>query len=338
MFKNVRPLVALGLFLILPALACATLLPAGISSTALPSTELPKGTEGVGGPPPGGCPENQGRIVLSYDPKDIESVHYGIYLMDADGSHRIRLSGPDEQTDTDPAWSPDRCRIAFTRFTGTEEQDIYLMAADGNSIRRLTTDPARDMFPDWSPDGKQIVFVSYRDGGIRNLFVMNADGSDQRQLTKNKGGYSQWDQWSPTGDEIAFTYNPGGNQGTSIYAIKPDGSGQRQVAAPPGGLGDQEPAWSPDGEKIYVISNRSSLTEIWEMRVDGSGLQQLTHFGGSPSPEHSLRVSPDGKYLAFYGTGPEVVRNSTEIYVINADGSGLSNISNAIGADEWLDW
>jgi TolB protein len=266
------------------------------------------------------------------------SVHYGIYLMDADGRNRVRLSSPDDKNDTQPAWSPERCRIAFVRFSGTRkgEDDIYVMSADGKTIRRLTTDPARDTFPDWSPDGKQISFISDRDGS-RNLFVMDADGGNQRQLTNQQQlprtarGYVQWQQWSPDSQEIAFTYNPRTEQGTSIYVIRPDGSGLRQLVDRAA-----EPAWSPDGQKIYFISNRTGGLEIWVINRDGTGLKQVSSVYGVVFGHHSLRVSPDGKQLAFYGT--EVGRVDTEIYVLNVDGSGLKNISHAKGQDEWLDW
>jgi Tol biopolymer transport system component len=355
MRKNLHFRVAIWLFVLLPILACVTTPPNGIDptkspngftstqlpddilSTQLPTTQQPAATGTGESLPPGGCPENLGRIVFSYDPRDLESVHYGIYRMDPDGSNRIRLSAAEALHDSDPAWSPERCRIAFTSFTHEGDDDIYVMSADGTSIRRLTTDPARDMFPDWSPDGKHISFISYRDG-FRNLYVMNADGSDQRQLTTNKAEYSQWQQWSPTGDEIAFTYQPEGDESTSIYVIHPDGSGLRQVAPPVGSMGDREPAWSPDGKKIYVLSNRSSLTEIWVMNLDGSGLQQVTSFGDSLTPEHSLRVSPDGTRLAFFGTGPENQVYASEIYVVDLDGSGLTDITYSEGQESWLDW
>ena len=157
--------------------------------------------------PAGGCSENLGKIVFSYDPEDRKTVHYGIFVMNSDGSGRVRLSDEEELHHKMPSWSPERCRIAFVSTTVEGDDDIYVMNADGSSIQRLTTDPARDMFPDWSPDGKQIVFVSYRNGGIRNLWIMNADGSDQHQLTFNPEEYSQWEQWSPVGDEIAYCYN-----------------------------------------------------------------------------------------------------------------------------------
>ncbi len=315
------------------------ILPTATYTTPIISSITPSPEAEVGGNlPTEGCIENLGKIVFSYDPQDMPSVHYGIYLMDADGRNRIRLSSPDVKNDIEPAWSPERCRIAFVRFSGTGkgDDDIYVMSADGKTIRRLTNDPGRDTFPDWSPDGKQISFISDRDGS-RNLFVMDANGGNQRQLTNQQllprtaKGYVQWQQWSPDGQEIAFTYNPGTDQGTSIYVIRPDGSGLRQLV-------DQasEPAWSPDGQKIYFFSNRTGQMEIWAINRDGTGLQQVSNFQRVIFAHHSLRVSPDGKQLIFYGI--EVGRVDTEIYVINVDGSGLKNISHAEGQDEWLDW
>lgn len=354
MRKNIHLLTVLGALTILPALAC--MLPSIISPSSqevviTPATPIVVMTPMTGlipdeNPPSEGCVENKGKIVFSYDPGDLApAVHYGIYLMDADGGNRIRLSSPDAYTDRHPAWSPDRCWIAFTRSIDGND-DIYAMSADGKTVRRLTSDAADDMFPDWSPDGTQISFISYRDEGYRNLFVMNADGSDQRQVTdqqmlpKTKGGYVQWEQWSPKGDEIAFVYNPGADipgASAGIYVIRPDGSGLRQIHSR--GL---DLAWSTDGDRIFFLDSAPHPQpgmEIWVINRDGSGLRQLSNFGGEVvHPDHSLRVSPTGNQLAFYGVGPEVTEYGSEIYVINTDGSGFKNISHAKGQDEWLDW
>jgi len=286
-----------------------------------------------------GCPDNLGRIIFSYDPKDLDSVHYGIYLMDPDGGNRVRVSSPDEKHAMEPSWSPDRCQIAYKSFTNDGGDDIYVITADGQVVRRLTTDPAFDVSPKWSPDGKQISFFSKRDGTF-NLFIMDADGSNQRQVTSFKNNeMASWQSWSPRGDEIVFTYDSTEDEFAHlIYAIRPDGSGLREVVEGSKGDSDWEPVWSPDGNKIYFISNRAADLDIWEINSDGSGLRQVSDWGDAYEYTHSLRISPDGRQLAFYGIGPDIAKHSQEIFVINVDGSGFKNISQSSGQEEWLDW
>ena len=103
-------------------------------------------------------------------------------------------------------------------------------------------------------------------------------------------------------------------------------------------MGELDSVWSPNGNKLYIISNRSNQTEFWVINLDGSGLKQISNFSKVVSIDHSLRVSPDGKQLAFYGSDQEVAKYATEIYLINVDGTGLKNNSHTLGAEEWLDW
>ena len=67
--------------------------------------------------------------------------------------------------DGDPAWSPDGARIAFVRpvFYGPpgrrlENNELFVMRADGGGIRRLTRYRFEDLAPSWSPDGSRIAF------------------------------------------------------------------------------------------------------------------------------------------------------------------------------------
>ncbi|HKZ77953.1 MAG TPA: CHRD domain-containing protein [Pyrinomonadaceae bacterium] len=131
-----------------------------------------------------------------------------IYVMNANGSNQIRITNngnsgktskgefsgdviiePDGVEDTEPAWSPNGTRIAFsTNRDGHYE--IYLMNTDGASQTRLTNDTSvQSGIPAWSPDGTKIVFTSAnindQNGTSFEISVMNADGSNRTKLTNN---------------------------------------------------------------------------------------------------------------------------------------------------------
>jgi Tol biopolymer transport system component len=116
-----------------------------------------------------------------------------IYVMNADGSNQINLTN-NPGFDSQPAWSPDGARIAFTRVPSDTvadplaEPDIYVMNADGSNQIRLTNNAAADSDPAWSPDGTRIAFLSDRHGnggGNTEIYVMNADGGSPTRLTNN---------------------------------------------------------------------------------------------------------------------------------------------------------
>ena len=88
---------------------------------------------------------------------------------------------------TDPAWSPDGGRIAFSRAVGGHAH-VFVMKADGTDATQITYGPDDDVHPSWSPDGSALVFCSARDVDGRwtqaNLFSVRPDGSWLLQLTE----------------------------------------------------------------------------------------------------------------------------------------------------------
>jgi Tol biopolymer transport system component len=118
--------------------------------------------------------------------------HFEIFVMTADGQDATRLTHADGDAgilgSTEPAWSPDGSRIAFTRTVASPisitEEVIFAMNADGTEVTRLTnSDPNSGRFirfdgsPTWSPDGSLIAFHRFVDGGA-DIYTMKPDGSD----------------------------------------------------------------------------------------------------------------------------------------------------------------
>ena len=200
--------------------------------------------------------------------------------------------------------------IAFTSYG----EGILTAEAAGGAYRVLVPEvvPFESMMraPAWAPDGSRLVFSR---GGT--LHVVNADGSGIRSLGQE--GYEP--DWSPDGMMIAFMSHRSGD--SDIFRIRADGSELVRLTDTP--QVDEYPDWSPDGTSI-VFSRRQRLdadAEIVVMNPDGTGVRSLGRQGFNPT------WSPDGTRIAFSGSSP----TRLDIYVMNADGSGVTNLTGGHG-------
>jgi TolB protein len=226
-----------------------------------------------------------------------------------------------------PAWSHDGRTIVFVSWRD-RNGEIYAMDADSSSPRNLTQDPAQDVRPAWSPDGRRIAFASRRDGNSE-IYVMNADGGEKRNLTRNRAN-DDYPTWSPDGRKIAFLRCSGSPRSCvtssysfELYIVNADGSGLRRLPLNPTGSSRYPlrypPVWSPDGRTIY--SGRYLVS------TDGSGSRWL------PYIPLTAVWSPDGRRIAFArprprtGPGPCCYSAHSDIYVMNADGSGIRKLT-----------
>lgn len=105
---------------------------------------------------------------------------------------------------------------------------------------------------------------------------------------------------SPNGNRCAFVVTrllEKENTYTSALWLH-DGSGLRQIT----NLGlksagkDGSPRWSPDGESLAFISNRSGKSQVWMMSLGGGEASQITDM---PKGVSDLRFGPDGKSIYF---------------------------------------
>lgn len=85
---------------------------------------------------------------------------WAVHVANSDGTDDIRLTDSGKDSGS-PVWSPDGSRIAFDQFTdANRRQQIFIMNADGSSVRQLTRDPAWSCaHPAWSPGGDQLVIA-----------------------------------------------------------------------------------------------------------------------------------------------------------------------------------
>lgn len=122
-----------------------------------------------------------------------------IWVMSADGSRRRALTRAAGGVDWAPAWSPDGRWLAFESNRAMASQrhptnEIWIVRADGNGLRRLTHNRANDNHPSWSPDGRRLVFARHG-AGLSQLYVMRPDGGGVRRVTTGAGVAALQPDW-----------------------------------------------------------------------------------------------------------------------------------------------
>lgn len=188
-----------------------------------------------------------------------------LWSVNRDGGDAVRLT-TGVGVETDPIFSPDGSRIAFTgEYDGNV--DVFVIPAAGGTPKRLTYHPAADRAIGWTPDGKQVIFSSQRASysQLSRLFTVPAEGGFETQLPLDRaveGSYSS------DGAKIAYVPTDKwqnawkryrGGQTTPIWIATLADSGT--VKIPRNNSNDFNPMWV--GDTIYFLSDRNGAVTLF---------------------------------------------------------------------------
>ena len=214
--------------------------------------------------------------------------------------------------------------IAYERYIGTgSNREIWTIRPDGSNPMQLTSG-YNDHLPVWSPDGTQLAISPGGDPYGTSVARVNADGSNRTTLAT---GTSLLGGWGP-GSKIMYGKDTW-SEPPQLWMMDGDGSNQTKLLdwAFPGCL-------SPDGSKFAYTQIAGAYESLYVRDLSGSGY-------GTPLVSSWVNAlnpiwSPDGTKLAFNGNTGGSTGN--DIYAINTDGTGLTQLTSTSEPDQRPTW
>ncbi len=258
---------------------------------------------------------HDGRFVAFGAHAPDDSIH-AIYILEISTGQRTRITTPPPGIwgDYDPVFADDGNTLYFARSVSEAMQDVYKIDIPSGAQTRLTFD-GRNVMGLTRTTGETL-FASNRDSRYSIWSINDETGALVRLPISQSGIINP--VVSQAGGRMTYEVS---NRVMSLQSF--DG----QQTAPKSLLQFNAEILHPaiSDSKVAFASNRSGFFEIWTTDITGgetgNGLRRLTDFraGFTAHP----RYSPRGNRIAFDARPGD----TAQIYVMNADGSDLTEIS-----------
>ncbi|MBU2527201.1 MAG: S9 family peptidase [Bacteroidetes bacterium] len=262
--------------------------------------------------------------------KDImtDRDYSNLWIVNSDGTQNRPLT-QGNQRDFAPRWSYDGKKIAFLSNGQDEKVKLFVYYLDTETAVALTHSANPPGAVAWSTDDTQLAFTRFVAASKKSLLNIPS---------KPEG--AQWNappifinDMNYRGDGAGYL-KPGNRQ---IFTLGLDGGTAKQWTFTAHNHGN--PVWGKDDDNSLIFSANlhdnheiaSRNSEIYQLRLTDGSIKALTNRFG---PDGDPVLSPDGKQIAFTGfddtfQGYQV----TNLYVMNADGSGIKNLTASLDRD-----
>jgi serine/threonine protein kinase/Tol biopolymer transport system component len=149
-----------------------------------------------------------------------------------------------------------------------------------------------------SPDGKRLA-INFVDEAGEQIWVKELDGGPVSRLTFD-GAQHYRPRWLPDGYRVSYLARREGSANSGVYIRRGDGSGteERMLVID---RSIEETEWSRDGHWLVVRvggqAGQAGVRDVYAVAIGGDTTLRPLLVG--PADENSIRLSPDGRWLAY---------------------------------------
>lgn len=265
----------------------------------------------------------QGNEILLSDRPTRDAVRRIRALNPETGQMREVTSPPsDSLGDLDPIVTHRGDQMVFRRAFSYGVADLYAADVSGARPRPLTKDGWKAVGYAFAADDRTLLFSSNRGG---DFGLWSVDFKRPATPVRLSLGLLQFGRLSS--DRNGLLAVEAGDYRSNLFAWR---AGAAPVALTSGNTSDWDPDLSSTGQLTFV-SDQNGGSEIW-VKPSAGEPTRLTDLKASNL--FSPRWSPDSRRIAFIATREA----RTDVYLINADGSGLRAITSDGAARDELAW
>lgn len=220
-------------------------------------------------------------------------------------------------------------RIIYDHRDASTSWKIYMTDANGTHPHNISKNPVMDEEPAVSPDGKSFAFTSGRNGFGFQIFISDFLGLKITQIS-SPSFVDHSVSWSPDGTKLAFGRCNPSQTLCDVYMINTDGTNEHPICS--SAQDDDTPRFSPDGQQLVFVSNRSGNYDIYKCDIATGSSVEISN----PATDLYPSWAPDSQHIVF--SSNRDAGSTYELYLMSSNGTTVTRLTNNTVNDVYPDF